>query len=657
MGKFTKVLKVAPLRDEGLWVLLEEFPYEVKPGEVIKVPAGVITDFASIPKLLHWGRGPWGLHGPASVIHDWLYQSHSDETIHKYTRDQCDDIFLQALEDLGVKEHERNQMYSAVHELGEEAWNKHVSRYEIAIRPPINYDDRKIDLLGGRPEVFGISPALKMRKKYQADPHRPMYHFMAPENICHPFDPQGCIYWKGRYHLFYAYQENDVGLWGHSSSIDLLHWRQHPIALGVSRGDPETQVYAGGSILNKEGIPTMIYHGVNAGSCIATSEDDELIFWSKHPSNPVIPIPKKGDADYGKYHVWDTCGWVDGETYYSICGNRPFTPLAPPETDGDVAFLFKSPDLVNWEYVHPFYKSDRKWTDSDEDCYCPDFFPLGNKHVLMFISHTQGTQYYIGRYEGEKFDPEYHGRMNWPGGPSYAQESLVDGKGRRIFWAWVCESRSQKAQLESGWAGVMSLPKVLSLAEDGTLLIEPVEELSALHLNHRSHEDIELTSDSERVLEDVRGDCLELALEVEPPSDGEFSLKVRCSPYGEEQTVITFDPSAKKLKIDTNRSSLSKEVAQPWPKPSTIFTPNPLEGKEDVRVQEAPFSLSSGETLKLRVFLDRSILEVFANGRQCVTQRIYPTRSDSQGVILFSNGGSTKVKNLEAWDMAATNPW
>ena len=499
-----------------------------------------------------------------------------------------------------------------------------------------------------------IRSARELREKYQADAHRPKYHFIAPESICHPFDPQGCIYWKGRYHLFYAYQVEGVGLWGHASSTDLLHWRHHPIPLGIAPEDPEQQVYAGGSLINKEGVPTMIYHGVNSGTCIATSEDDELVHWNKLPANPVIPLPRKGEADYGVYHVWDTCGWVEGETYYSICGNRPYTP---PETDGDVAYLFKSSDLVHWEYVHPFYESDRRWTDSDEDCSCPDFFPLGDKHVLMFISHTQGTQYYIGRYEGERFYPERHGRMNWPGGPSFAQESLLDGKGRRIFWAWVCESRSRDAQLRSGWAGVMSLPKVSSLAEDGTLRIEPVEELSALRLNHRKHENIELGADSEQVLEDVHGDCLELVLEVGPPSAGEFGLKVRCSPDGEEQTVITFHPAAEKLKIDTTRSSLSDEIVQPWPQPGASFAPNPLEGRVDVRIQEAPFALSSGERLRLQIFLDRSILEVFANGRQCITQRIYPTRSDSLGTVLFSRGGSTVVRYLEVWDMAATNLW
>jgi beta-fructofuranosidase len=74
----------------------------------------------------------------------------------------------------------------------------------------------------------------------------------------------------------------------------------------------------------------------------------------------------------------------------------------------------------------------------------------------------------------------------------------------------------------------------------------------------------------------------------------------------------------------------------------------------DVTLQEAPFELKPGEMLDLRIYLDRTMLEVFANGRQCLTQRIYPTRPDSLGVALFSTGGEAAFDSVEAWDMAPT---
>jgi hypothetical protein len=71
--------------------------------------------------------------------------------------------------------------------------------------------------------------------------------------------------------------------------------------------------------------------------------------------------------------------------------------------------------------------------------------------------------------------------------------------------------------------------------------------------------------------------------------------------------------------------------------------------------QGVPFELKPGEPLRLRVFLDRSVLEVFANGRQCLTQRIYPTCADSLGIKLISRSGSVKVKSLDAWDLSPAN--
>jgi len=497
-----------------------------------------------------------------------------------------------------------------------------------------------------------IKSARELREKYQRDPHRPIYHVMGPEDYNCAFDPHGCIYWKGRYHIFYPYFPGGINYWGHLSSTDLVHWHCHTTAIRISPGDPDRHAYAGGSLVNKDGVPTLMYHGIGAGTCIATSHDDGLIQWTKHPANPVIPIPKEGSPEFGKYKMWDACGWVDGDFYYSLSGGNT-------KEDGDVAWLFRSRDLVHWEYLHPFYKSDRRWTGPEEDCSCPDFFPLGNKHVLMFISHPRGTQYYIGRYENEKFYPERHGRMNWPGGSCFAQESLVDEKGRRIFWAWVPDQRTRKAILLSGWSGVYTMPRVLSLAKDGTMQIDPAEEMSILRYDHRRHEKVKIAADSEWAPKDVSGDCLELSLEADPAGAKEFGVKVRCSPGGEEETSIVFDAAGKALKVDTTRSTLSKDVAQPFPHPyMSFYSDTPIaDGREDVRVQVAPFELAGGEPLKLRIFLDRSMLEVFANSRQCVTQRIYPARSDSVGVVLFARGGGVAVRQLDAWKMFASNPW
>jgi beta-fructofuranosidase len=111
---------------------------------------------------------------------------------------------------------------------------------------------------------------------------------------------------------------------------------------------------------------------------------------------------------------------------------------------------------------------------------------------------------------------------------------------------------------------------------------------------------------------------------------------VCCSPDGSEETAIYYDAANKQLCVDTSRSGL-------------------MQGKK--KLESGPFELDTDEPLNLRVFVDKSVVEVFANGRQAVTRRIYPSRRDSVGVALTSNGGATIVRRIAAWDMMPSNPY
>ena len=397
-------------------------------------------------------------------------------------------------------------------------------------------------------------------------------------------------------------------------------------------------IFSGGAFLDREGRPALIYHGVGAGTCLAAPGDDELIRWRKSPHNPVIPEPREGTPGWGVYNVFDPHAWLEGDRYYAILGGK-----VKPHDRWDTAYLFTSTDLLHWEYLRPFYRPDPRWTEEEEDCACPDFFPLGDRHALLCISHPWGARCYLGRYRNGTFFPEEHQRMNWPGGACFAPESLVDARGRRIFWAWALDQQRREKPLLG--LGVMTLPRVLSLARDGSLRIEPAEELEGLRRNRCHWKDLTLAPGRGLFFDELRGDRLELELEASLSEAGALGLKVGCSPGGEEQTVILCDRQGGSLVIDTSRASLDPEVWRPFPV---------IRGKrqpQDVPVQVAPFELRSGERLRLRVFLDRSILEVFANGRQCLTQRIYPTRSDSLGVALFAARGESMVHAFTAWDM------
>lgn len=501
--------------------------------------------------------------------------------------------------------------------------------------------------------------ARELRDRLWHDPHRPRYHLMPPDGFWN--DINGTIWWKGRYHVFFLGRlapDRDTILsgrdtdharetWLHASSRDLVHWIHHPPALvPMFDGSMPRGLYSG-DMMNDMPVPTIIVHVPGQGTCLFTAEDDDLIRWKPHQKNPVIPDKTAPPEAV----IFDPCGWKEGDVYYALVGNRNKTP----GYEGDSTSLFRSRDLEHWEYCGPFYKSERRWTPDYADCACPDFFPLDDRHMLISHLHQPWNhlQYYIGRFDkaAERFIPESHGYMSWPGGQICAPETLLDGQGRRIFWGWIMEARPAN----NGWASVASLPRVLSLADDKTLRIEPAPELEILRCDPRHREN--LTVSGERLLDDIRGDCLEISAVIEPGDAREFGLVVRRSPDGAEQTVVICAPRDKTLKTELAKSTLDPSVRYQAYNGKFAETHGLPMDKSVVTEQIAPFELKPGEPLRLRVFLDRSVLEVFANERQCITQRIYPSRADSLGVALVARGGAIKVRSLDAWPMSPVNSY
>jgi beta-fructofuranosidase len=134
------------------------------------------------------------------------------------------------------------------------------------------------------------------------------------------------------------------------------------------------------------------------------------------------------------------------------------------------------------------------------------------------------------------------------------------------------------------------------------------------------------------------------------PLHGSCGIKVRVSPDGAEQTIIAYDRSTQAMLIDTAQSSVDGAGWRPYPMDFWRGVP-----VENLSVQHMPLALNAGELLTLRIFVDRSILEVFINNRHCMTQRIYPRRADSTGVCVFSEGTAARVLSLDAWEMQDVN--
>jgi beta-fructofuranosidase len=332
----------------------------------------------------------------------------------------------------------------------------------------------------------------------------------------------------------------------------------------------------------------------------------------------VIAAPPPGLDVLGFRDPWV---WREADGWYAIVGSG-IRDL------GGTAFLYRSPDLIAWTYLKPLCVGDPRETGTMWEC--PSLFALGGKHVLVISPiPLRKALYLVGTYRDHTFNPEAQAGLD-EGGCFYAPQTLLDAKGRRLMWGWLQEDRSAEACRAAGWAGVMSLPRVLDLGADRLLRVTPPDELRLLRGRHVGLRDVALDADVARPLE-VRGDCLELVLEIEPADASAVELAVRRAPHGEEQTRIVYDAAARLLVVDRRQASRD---------PLTV---------RDVRA--TTLALAAGETLRLRVFLDRSVVETFANDRACLASRIYPTRADSLGLALTAVGGQAHLRSLDAWEM------
>jgi beta-fructofuranosidase len=466
------------------------------------------------------------------------------------------------------------------------------------------------------------------------DRHRPLYHFTAPYGWLQ--GPSAIIYYRGRYHAFYGWDPKNVGRylaeahWGHAVSDDMMRWEHMPPPLSPGDGGPDRNGCWSGYVVVNDGVPTIMYSGLVKKSydvqdrvsclsqCLATGTED-MVTWTKHPDNPILSHPP--EEFRGRLNAWhDPRPWREDDTWYLLLGS------AYKDGSGGLTLLYRSDDLVDWEYLHPFCEGDRRgerWLD-------PDFFALGDRHMLIY-SEPGGPRYMIGDYRDRRFHEESWGIVDQ--GPQFdGGRTLLDVDGRRIFFGWIEEDRAVDSYIDAGWACAMSLPRVLDL-QDGALRMDPAPEARAPGAPDGEYADVALDAGVVRI-DEARGDAVEIEAEFDLGQAEMVGLKLRRSPGGEEETVLYYDQRDRALTLDRTRSSLDPDVGR--------------------TVDSTPLALAPGEPLKLTVFVDRSILEAFGSSRACLTGRVYPTRDDSLEVELFAEGGRATVNRCRVWRREST---
>jgi beta-fructofuranosidase len=504
-------------------------------------------------------------------------------------------------------------------------------------------------------ELAAPHSSSELAAKLVADPRRPQFHLLPAANWMN--DPNGPIYWKGRYHMFFQYNPN-AAIWGdmhwaHAISPDMIHWKHLPVALAPTPGGPDADGCFSGTTVVRNGVPTFIYTGVvhapedeatirdgknsyRETQLCATSTDPELRTWTKR-ATPVIASPPQGLQVTG---FRDPAPWrepaLDKDAWLMAVGSGI-------QGKGGAILLYKSTDLQNWEYLHVVASglatggNAANPVDSGDMWECPDLFPLGNKHVLIYS--TQGKVFWkTGELDPKEllFHEQQSGVLDY--GSFYAPKTQLDKSGNRILWGWIPETRPVAEYSASGWAGLMSLPRVLSLGADGRLKIAVSPAVEKL----RKHEQkLQLSPSkigdpgSKELLSDQRlkDACGELLCAIKPGSE-----------------PFTLD-----LLDTTQRSSAPKDATTAVASQVSLISlryshANPNELVVDQ--QRLPIHLENGESLELRFFIDGSVIELFVNGQATSTKRFYYPGSTAPEIAVSMTGDPKDVTRLSLWQLS-----
>ncbi|VAI68177.1 unnamed protein product [Triticum turgidum subsp. durum] len=507
------------------------------------------------------------------------------------------------------------------------------------------------------------------------------FHFQPEKNWMN--DPNGPVYYRGWYHLFYQYNPEGAVwgniAWGHAVSRDLIHWRHLPLAMVPDQWYDINGVWTGSATVLPDGSLVMLYTGSTNTSvqvqCLAVPADpnDSLLRnWTKYEANPIlVPPPGIGDKDFRD----PTTAWFDesDKTWRTVIGSK--------DNHGHtgIVMTYKTKDFINYELI-PGLLHSVPGTGMWE---CIDFYPVGGAdgseelYVMKESSDDDRHDWYaLGRYDAAankytpidaEMDVGIGLRYDW--GKFYASKTFYDpSKNRRVLWGWIGETDSERADVAKGWA---SLQRTVELDEKTrTNLIQwPVVEIETLRINstdlggttidtgsvlplplrRATQLDIEATFhlDTSAIAAvneaDVSYNCSTSGGAANRGALGPFGLLVLADGALKEQTAVYFYVSRgldgglqTHFCQDESRSSLAQDVVK--------------------RVVGFTVPVLDGEDLSLRVLVDHSIVESFAmGGRSTATSRVYPTEAiyAAAGVYLFNNatGAAVTMEKLVVHEM------
>ncbi|MDQ0233088.1 glycoside hydrolase family 32 protein [Metabacillus malikii] len=472
-------------------------------------------------------------------------------------------------------------------------------------------------------------------KTTKLEKYRPALHFAPQQNWMN--DPNGLVFFKGEYHLFFQHNPNDSVWgpmhWGHAVSKDMIEWEQLDIALSP---DEHGTIFSGSVVVDwhntsgffqdEPGLVAIFTHHFDGANHTETKQMQSLAYssdqgrtWVKYENNPVLTHATKID-------------FRDPKVFWHEATHKWIMVLAT----GQTISIYSSPNLKDWSFESEF---GEKVGSHDGVWECPDLFelPIENsnekKWVLLvsigdnhkFDSGSR-TQYFIGSFDGHTFVEE-HDDIKWLdfGKDNYAGVSFSDipkEDGRRIYLGWMSNWRYANQVPTKGWRSQMTLPRVLSLIEtdeDIRIVQKVVKELDSYFTKKEELADVIVSTDANYY--NVNAEYAEIDLGLENINATQYGLTIHHTTT--QYTTITVDAKEKTLVLERKHSG-EVDFSDNFPKQQVV-------------------KLSKTDELQLRLIVDSSSLELFLNGgEQAITSLVYPDKA-CEGVSLFTTEGEIKV--------------
>ena len=406
--------------------------------------------------------------------------------------------------------------------------------------------------------VNGIKAQTNQQSDYK-DQHRPQIHFTPKEKWMN--DPNGMVYYKGVYHLFFQYYPDSTVWgpmhWGHATSKDLIHWSEQPIALYP---DSLGYIFSGSAVVDVNNTSGFGKNGKVPVVAIFTHHDpkgakarrndfqyqsiayslDEGKTWTKYAGNPVVKNP--GIRDFRDPKVT----WFEE-------GKKWIMTLA---TKDRVTF-YSSPNLKNWTKESEFGEKIGAHGGVWE---CPDLISLdykGEKIWVLFVSLNPGgpnggsaTQYFTGKFDGKTFTP-FQTDTRWVdyGPDNYAGITWANTGKRKIFLGWMSNWQYATSVPTEKWRSAMTIPRELGLQIiDGKYFVtsKPVHELKLLAGASTTSQKIDKLTEKNITLDGpsqltIKGDKLE-------------NFSITLSNKAGQKVVIGYDKISNSYYIDRTAS-------------------------------------------------------------------------------------------------------